>query len=35
MPFDQAIEREWQLFLKLKDGEQSEALRHVLRTQQQ
>jgi 3-hydroxyacyl-CoA dehydrogenase len=29
MPFDQAIEREWELFLKLKDGEQSKALRHV------
>jgi 3-hydroxyacyl-CoA dehydrogenase len=29
MPFDQAIEREWQLFSKLKDREQSKALRHV------
>jgi 3-hydroxyacyl-CoA dehydrogenase len=29
VPFDQAIEREWELFLKLKDGEQSKALRHV------
>src|SRR5882724_11049260 len=29
VPFDQAIKREWELFLKLKDGEQSKALRHV------
>jgi 3-hydroxyacyl-CoA dehydrogenase len=29
VPFDEAIRREWQLFVKLKDGEQSKALRHV------
>ena len=29
VPFDEAIGREWDLFLKLKDGDQSKALRHV------
>jgi 3-hydroxyacyl-CoA dehydrogenase len=29
VPFDEAIEREWDIFLKLKDGDQSKALRHV------
>jgi 3-hydroxyacyl-CoA dehydrogenase len=29
VPFDEAVKREWELFSKLKDSEQSKALRHV------